>query len=162
MSRSNPYKWMLYFLLPFQLWRLVTRPTCNIISNGFCFAFRRSYIFISDQKIKAKSNRVAHRITSFMRQISAITSPTNWYLYRWVNWNISEVTNENSTSAFNYLDDFRCGFLWQVGSAGGNVNGSLIISGASSRLSACLGNALWMRGGPLPFLSVFLHLLHAL
>ena len=25
---------------------------------------------------------------------------TNWYLYRWVSWNISEVINENSTSAF--------------------------------------------------------------
>ena len=38
---------------------------------------------------------------------------------------------------------------------GGNVSGLLIISGASSRLSACLGDALGARGGPLPFLSVF-------
>ena len=38
-------------------WRLITCPTCNIISNGFCFAFLGSYIFISDQKVKAKSNR---------------------------------------------------------------------------------------------------------
>ena len=30
-------------------------PTCNIISNGFCFAFFRSYIFISDKKVKTKS-----------------------------------------------------------------------------------------------------------
>ena len=29
-----------------------------------------------------------------------------WYLYWWVSWNTSEVINENSTSAFNYLDDF--------------------------------------------------------
>ena len=41
-----------------------------------------------------------------MVHISAITSPTNWYLYWWVSWNISEVINENSLSAFNYLDDF--------------------------------------------------------
>ena len=31
----------------------------------------------------------------------------NWYLYRWVSWPISEVINENSTSAFIYWDDFR-------------------------------------------------------
>ena len=52
MSQSNPYKWMFHFWLPFQLWRLVTRSTCNIISNSFfCFAFLWSYIFISDQKV---------------------------------------------------------------------------------------------------------------
>ena len=50
--------------------------------------------------------RVAHWIISFMLHISLITSPTNWYLCRWVGWNISEVINENSTSAFNYLNDF--------------------------------------------------------
>ena len=31
----------------------------------------------------------------------------NWYLYRWVSWNISEVINENSLSTFNYLEDFK-------------------------------------------------------
>ena len=52
-----------------------------------------------------------------MFHISAITFPTNWYLYRSVGWNISEVINENSLSAFNYLDDFStfhanfCSFL---------------------------------------------------
>ena len=51
--------------------------------------------------------RVAHWIISFMLHISVITSPTNWYLYQWVIWNISEVINENSTSAFIYLDDFK-------------------------------------------------------
>ena len=30
---------------------------------------------------------------------------------RWVGWNISEVINENSTSAFNYLNDFSYGLL---------------------------------------------------
>ena len=38
--------------------------------------------------------KIAHWIISFMLHISAITSPTNWYLYRWVSWNISEVFNE--------------------------------------------------------------------
>ena len=58
--------------------------------------------------------------------------------------------------------DSGCGFLWRVGSAGGNVSSSLIISGASSRFSACLGDAFRVRGGSLPFLSVFFHLLHCL
>ena len=49
---------------------------------------------------------VAHWIISFLLHISAITSPANWHLYRWVSWNISEVINKNSLSAFNYLDDF--------------------------------------------------------
>ena len=53
------------------------------------------------------NSRDGHWIISFMLHISFITSPTNWYLYWWVSWNISEVINENSTSAFNYLDDFR-------------------------------------------------------
>ena len=56
-----------------------------------CFAFLGSYIFISDQNVKATSNRnenciffiplgiprVAHWIISFLLHISAITSPTN-------------------------------------------------------------------------------------
>ena len=46
-----------------------------------------------------------------MLHISLITSPTNWYLYRWVSWNISEVINEISTSAFNYWDDFNTPLL---------------------------------------------------
>ena len=109
---------------------LTTLPTlkaCNspqmqyYFKTVFCFAFLRSYIFISDQKVKAKSNRnrnciffislgiprVTHWIISFMLHISVITSPTNWYLYRWVSWNISKVINKSSTSAFNYLDDFQ-------------------------------------------------------
>ena len=45
-------------------------------------------------------------IISFILHISAIISPTNYYLYQWVSWNISEVINKNSLSAFNYLDDF--------------------------------------------------------
>ena len=45
MSRSNTHKWMLYFWLPFQPWRLVTRHTCNIISNGFCFCILRKLYF---------------------------------------------------------------------------------------------------------------------
>ena len=53
--------------------------------------------------------RIAHWIIPFMLHIPAITSPTNWYLYRWVSWNISKVINENSLSAFNYLDDFSQG-----------------------------------------------------
>ena len=79
MLRSNPYKRMLYFWLHFQLWRLVTRPTCNIVSNGFLFCNPRKLYF---------------------HFWSVITSPTNWYLYQWVSWNISEVINENSTSAW--------------------------------------------------------------
>ena len=106
--------------------RACNSPTCNIISNEF-FAFLGSYIFISDQKVKAKSNRieiafffiplviprVAHWIIYFMLHISCnflfilcftylITSPTNWYLYRWVSWNIPEVIDEKSTNAFSY------------------------------------------------------------
>ena len=54
--------------------------------------------------------RVPHWIISFMLHISAIISPTNWYLCQWVSGNISEVINENSLSAFNYLDDFR--LIW--------------------------------------------------
>ena len=50
--------------------------------------------------------RVARWIISFTLHISVITSPTNWYLYQLVSWNISEVINKNSTSAFNYWDDF--------------------------------------------------------
>ena len=34
--------------------------------------------------------------------------PYKLILYQWVSLNISEVINENSTSAFNYLDDFSC------------------------------------------------------
>ena len=45
MSRSNLYKWMFYFWLPFQLWRLVTRPTCNIISNSFLFCIAQKLYF---------------------------------------------------------------------------------------------------------------------
>ena len=41
------------------------------------------------------------------------------------------------------------------GGAGGNVSGSLIISGALSRLSVCLRDALGVRCGPLQFPSVF-------
>ena len=50
--------------------------------------------------------KIAHWIISFMLHISAIISPTNWYLYQWASGNISEVINENSLSAFTYLDDF--------------------------------------------------------
>ena len=50
--------------------------------------------------------RVTRWIIFFMLHISVITSPTNGYLYCWVSWNISEVINENSTSAFNYWDGF--------------------------------------------------------
>ena len=46
-------------------------------------------------------------------------------------------------------------FLWWVESAGRSVSGSLIISGASSRFPACVGDALGVRGSLLPFLSVF-------
>ena len=169
MSRSNPYKWMYYFWLPFQLERLVKLQLhdaiCQLrfywnslihilsLSNShnnvasmqknrggksqrvivallaqhailfqtvFSFAFLRSYIFFSYQKVKTKSNRnrnciffipfgipkITYWIISFMLHISGITSPTNWCLYRWVSWNISLVIHENSTSAFNYLDDF--------------------------------------------------------
>ena len=124
---------MIYFKLEgeehsfFRVWRWhdFSHPTlkaCNspymqYYFKSFCFAFL-SYIFISDRKVEAKTNRnrnwiffiplgiprVAHWIISFMLHIS---SPTNWYLYRWVSWNISEAINKNSTSAFNYLDDFR-------------------------------------------------------
>ena len=37
----------------------------------------------------------------------------------------------------------------------GNVRGSLINLGAFSILSACLGDVLGVRCGPLPFLSIF-------
>ena len=58
MSRSNPYEWMFNFLLSFQLRTLVIHPTFKIISNVFfCFVFPRSYVFISDQNVNAKSNR---------------------------------------------------------------------------------------------------------
>ena len=141
MSRSNPYKWVLYFWLLFQQWRLVTRPTCNIISNGFLFCIPRKLYFHFWSKSQGKnSNRIgiaffhSHGNSKgrtldhfFMLHISIITSPTNWYLYRWVSWNISEVINENSTSAFNYLDDFSCIIdlqsCWLFESSGINVLG---------------------------------------
>ena len=47
MSRSNPYKWMFYFWLPFQLWRHVTRPTCNIIWNGLFFVLHSSEVIFA-------------------------------------------------------------------------------------------------------------------
>ena len=53
------------WFLATQLWRLVTRPTCNTMSNGFYFAILGSYIFISDQKVKAKNNRNRNCIFSF-------------------------------------------------------------------------------------------------
>ena len=65
MSRSNLYKWMFYFWLPFQLWRLVTRPTCNIISNGFLFCIRRKLYFNFWSKSLGKSNRNGNCIFSF-------------------------------------------------------------------------------------------------
>ena len=92
MSRSNAYKWMFYFWLPFQLW------------NRNCIFFF----------IPLGIPTVTHWIISFMLHISVITSPTNWYLYRWVSWNISEVIDENSTSAFNYLDDFRSAYTMET------------------------------------------------
>ena len=118
MSRSNPYKSMFYFWLPFQLWRLVTHSACNIISNGFLFCISRKLYFHFWSKRQAVEIEIAyfHSLGNpkgrtldhfFIFYISVITSPTNWYLCRWVSWNISEVINENSTSAFNYLDDFR-------------------------------------------------------
>ena len=51
--------------------------------------------------------------------------------------------------------DSGFGLLWRVGSVGVSVSGLLINSGAFSRLSACLGDALGVRCGPLPFLSIF-------
>ena len=45
MSRSNSYKWLFNFWLPFHLWRLVTCPTCKIISNGFLFCVSRKWYF---------------------------------------------------------------------------------------------------------------------
>ena len=47
MSGSNLYKWMSYFWLLFQLWRLVTCPTCNIISNGFLLCIPRK-LYVHD------------------------------------------------------------------------------------------------------------------
>ena len=41
------------------------------------------------------------------------------------------------------------------GECGRDVSGSLINSGAFSRLFACIGDALGVRCGPLPFLSIF-------
>ena len=55
MSRSNLYKWMFYFWLPFQLWRLVTHATCNIISDSFLFCIPRKLYFHFWTKVKAKS-----------------------------------------------------------------------------------------------------------
>ena len=51
--------------------------------------------------------------------------------------------------------DSGFGLLWRVGSVSGNVSSSLINSGVFSRLSACLGDAVGVRCGPLPFLSIF-------
>ena len=50
--------------------------------------------------------RVTRQIISFMLHISVMTSFTNWYLYWWVSWNISQLISENSASVFNYWDDF--------------------------------------------------------
>ena len=119
MSRSNPCKRMFDFWLPFQPWRLVTLPI-NAMLFQTVFVFHYSEVmfsFLIKSQDKSNRNRIAffiplgiprvtHWIISFMLHISVITSLTNWHLYRWVSWNMSEVINENSTSAFNYLDDF--------------------------------------------------------
>ena len=47
-----------------------------------------------------------------------------------------------SSGGWKCAVDSGFGLLWRVGSVGGNVSGSLIISGAFSRLPACLGDAL--------------------
>ena len=44
-SRSNLHKWMFYFWLLFQFWRLVTRPTCK---NGY---FKQSFVLHSSEVI---------------------------------------------------------------------------------------------------------------
>ena len=97
---------------------IISWGECISNSSLFCIPWKLYFDFWSKSQGKKqwKSKlhffiplgipRVAHLIISFMLHISIITSATNWYLYRWVSWNISEVINENSTSAFNYLDDF--------------------------------------------------------
>ena len=103
-----------------QLRALVTHSTCKIISNG-SFVLHSSEMIssflIKTSRLKAIEieiaffnslgiPRVVRWIISFMLHISVITSPTNWYLYQWVSWNISEDINKKNTSAFNYWDDF--------------------------------------------------------
>ena len=92
---------------------LTTSKACNsplharLFQTVFCFAFLRSYIFISDQNVNAKSNRIrnctfhslgnpkSHMLDYFfMFYISVITFSTNWYLYQRVSWNISPKTVE--------------------------------------------------------------------
>ena len=52
--------------------------------------------------------RVAHRIISFMLHISVITSlAIDTYIDELIEIFV-KLSNENSTSAFNYLDDFSC------------------------------------------------------
>ena len=92
----------------------------------FCFALLENYIFISDQTVKAKSNRNRHCMFSFLWEpkdrtldhffhashirhnfpykYKLIPIPKYFFLYLYRN--ISEVISENSTSPFNYWDDF--------------------------------------------------------
>ena len=73
----------------------------------FCIPRKLYFHFWSKSQVETEISFFSFPwIISFVLHISVITSPTNWYLHRWVSRNISEVINENSTSAFNYLYDF--------------------------------------------------------
>ena len=118
MSRSNPYRWMFYFWLPFQLWRLVTRPTCSIISNGFLFCIpQKFYFYFWSKKSRQKATEIEIAFFHPLGNPKDRTLDHFFYAshirhnfpYKLIpismSRNISEIINENSLNTFNYLDD---------------------------------------------------------
>ena len=91
-----------------------------LFQTAFCFAFLGSYIFVSDKKVKAKSNRNRNCIISFhwesrgshigsfllcFRYPPQFSLQTDIYIDELVEIFL-KLSMKNSTSAFNYLDDF--------------------------------------------------------
>ena len=99
---------------------IVVMTTYNIISNVvFCLAFFGGYIFISDKKSRQKALEIQ---SAFFHSLGNPKGRTLDHFFSasrirhnfpfkliptsMISRNISEVINQNSTSALNYLDDF--------------------------------------------------------
>ena len=65
-NRTFMYKGLtVTWFLATRIWRLVTRPTCNIVTNGFLFCTPRKLYFHFWSKSQGKSNRNRNYIFSF-------------------------------------------------------------------------------------------------
>ena len=104
---------MFYFWLPFQLWRLVTPPACNIISNGILYCIPRKLYFHFWLKSQSKSNRnrncIFHslgnpkgRTLDHFFCASHIRHSFPWYLCWWVR-STQRVVLQNSCSTVGIL-----------------------------------------------------------